>query len=143
MPAVLGLIRELAEYEKAPGEVALTAEELRRDGFGPRPAFEALLAEEDGEALGMAFYYLSYSTWKGRCVHLEDLVVKRAHRGRGIGRALLGRVEEKARELGARRLQWQVLAWNEPAIEFYRKIGAEVSGEWLNCRLAGARLERA
>lgn len=137
---VLGLIKELAEFHKAPGEVALTEAQLERDGFGERPVFEAILAEEGGEALGMAFYYFSYSTWKGLCVHLEDVVVKVKFRNRGIGRVLLGKVAERALEAKAKRVQWQVFTWNTRAIEFYRRLGASVGDDWVNCRLTEGQL---
>lgn len=136
MPAVLGFIRELAEFHKAPAEVTLTVDQLERDGFGERPVFEALLAEEDGEALGMAFYYFSYSTWKGLCVHLEDIVIREKCRGRGIGKALMAGVARRALEMSAKRIQWQVFTWNTRAIEFYRRLGAAVGDDWVNCRLS-------
>ncbi len=134
LTAVLGLIRELAAFEKAPDEVTVKLEELERDGFGAGPLFEIILAEENAEVLGMAFYYYSYSTWKGKCLFLEDIVVREARRGGGIGRALLEAVVEQAKAADAKRVQWQVLNWNTAAIEFYKKFGASVDPAWLNCR---------
>jgi GNAT superfamily N-acetyltransferase len=135
IPEIQKLIQELATYEKAPHEVTITDAELEDDGFGNRPLFEVILAELDGKVAGMAFYFISYSTWKGRCLFLEDIIVKIEHRQKGIGSLLFDQVIEKAREIGAKRLQWQVLEWNTPAIEFYKKYNANFDPEWLNCKL--------
>lgn len=134
MPDVLSLIQELALYEKAPQEVTVTVEELVRDGFGPRPLFEVLLGELNGELVGIAFYFISYSTWKGPCLYLEDLVVTESHRGKGYGKELFVAVAKKAKEMKARRMSWQVLDWNQPAIDFYQHMGASLDPEWLNGR---------
>ena len=141
LPAVLELIRELAMYEKAPDEVTVTLAELDRDGFGDRPLFGFIVAVEAGEVLGMALYFYSYSTWKGRCLYLEDIVVKESRRREGIGRDLFRALITKATEFGAQRLQWQVLNWNEPAIGFYRKIDAVLDGSWVNCKLTCEQME--
>jgi GNAT superfamily N-acetyltransferase len=135
IPDILNLIQVLATYERAPHEVTITPSELEEDGFGNRPLFEVILAELNGKITGMAFYFISYSTWKGRCLFLEDIIVKPEHRKKGIGSILFNKVIEKAREIGAKRLQWQVLEWNEPAIEFYKKYNANIDPEWLNCKL--------
>jgi GNAT superfamily N-acetyltransferase len=135
IPDILSLIKELAVYEKAPNEVTITPADLEEDGFGKRPLYEAILAEHDGKVVGMAFYFISYSTWKGRCLFLEDIIVKQVYRNKGIGTILFNKVIEKAREIGAKRLQWQVLEWNQPAIEFYKKYKANIDPEWLNCKL--------
>jgi GNAT superfamily N-acetyltransferase len=135
VPEILSLIKELAAYERAPQEVTITPADLEEDGFGNRPLFEAILAEHDGKVAGMAFYFISYSTWKGRCLFLEDIIVKLEHRNKGIGKVLFDKVIEKAKEINAKRLQWQVLEWNEPAIEFYKKYKANIDPEWLNCKL--------
>lgn len=135
VPVLLGFIKDLAEFHGNPGAVTVTAAELERDGFGERPVFEALLAEDDGQAVGMAFYYFSYSTWKGACVHLEDIIIKKNYRGRGIGKALMGIVGRRVLEINGRRLQWQVYSRNTGAIEFYKGLGAEIGDEWVNCRL--------
>lgn len=135
IPAIIGLIKELALYEKAPHEVTITPEMLERDGFGQHPLFWVILAEENNEVLGMSFYYLRYSTWKGPCLYLEDIIVKESQRGRGIGKLLMDATIEKAREMKVALMVWQVLDWNEPAINFYKKYNAEFDGEWVNCKL--------
>jgi GNAT superfamily N-acetyltransferase len=135
LSAMLELIRELAEYEKAPNEVTVTLKELEQDGFGKNPIYEAILAENETGVVGMAFYFTSYSTWKGKCLYLEDIIVKKEIRNQGIGKLLFEEVIRKAKEMKAKRLQWQVLSWNTPALEFYNKYNAEISDEWLNGRL--------
>lgn len=137
MEAVLLLIQELATYEKAAGEVIQTAETLRRDGFGERPLFDCMVAidTQTEEMLGMALTYIRYSTWKGPVLYLEDLVVKEEFRRKGIGKALLTAVIEHAKAGGYERVTWQVLDWNAPAIDFYRKLGAELDPTWINCHL--------
>lgn len=135
LPVVLSLIQELATYERAPKEVTVSLEDLRRDGFGENPIFEIILAEENNEVLGMSFYFFSYSTWKGKCIYLEDIIVREAHRGKKIGKLLFEAVIERCKETDARRMQWQVLDWNEPAINFYRKYNASIDPTWLTCRL--------
>ncbi|MFH0896118.1 MAG: GNAT family N-acetyltransferase [Bacteroidota bacterium] len=135
LPEVLSLIQELATYERAPKEVTVSLEDLRRDGFGENPIFEIILAEENNDVLGMAFYFFSYSTWKGKCIYLEDIIVREALRGKGIGKVLFEAVIERCKEVDARRFQWQVLDWNEPAINFYKKYNASIDPTWLTCRL--------
>lgn len=135
VPEILSLIQELATYERAPQEVTITPSDLEEDGFGYHPLYEAILAELDGKVVGMAFYFISYSTWKGRCLFLEDIIVKVEQRNKGIGRILFGKVIEKAKEIGAKRLQWQVLEWNKSAIDFYKKYNSNFDPEWLNCKL--------
>ncbi|MCO6477973.1 MAG: GNAT family N-acetyltransferase [Phaeodactylibacter sp.] len=133
LPAVHALVRELAMYERAEHEFTATAEDYRRDfdaGF-----FEVLVVEADGQAVGMALYYTSYSTWKGRMMYLEDFVVKEAYRGRGAGRALFDAFLEQARKKGCRLVKWQVLDWNEPALNFYGKYNAIIEKEWWNGKL--------
>lgn len=118
-----------------------TEEDLLRDGFGPSPAFEVLLAEDAGEPIGFAFYFFSYSTWRGRrCLHLEDLFVRPEHRGKGAGLALMRALARLAVDAGCPRFSWQVLDWNEPSIAFYEKLGAKVLREWLTVRLEGNAL---
>jgi len=143
VPRILAFIRSLAEYERGLHEVQATEAGLLRDGFGPRPFFECILAELDGEAAGFALFFFNYSTWKGRPgVYLEDLFVEPRLRGRGIGKALLQAVAQFALEHGCERVQWEVLDWNTPAIDFYRAIGAEFLDEWRNVRMGGEALAR-
>ncbi|MFB6306513.1 MAG: N-acetyltransferase family protein [Flavobacteriales bacterium] len=132
MAAVLDLIKELAEYEKAPEEVEMTENRLIKDGFGDKPLFETLVAEKNEKIIGMALYYKKYSTWKGMSIYLEDIIVTRDFRRKGIGATLFEAVINKSYELGAQRMEWQVLDWNEPAIEFYKKYNAELDEEWVN-----------
>jgi len=132
LPEVLNLIRELALYEKAPNEVTITLEDLEEDGFKNNPIYEIILAENEKQIVGMSFYFYSYSTWKGKCLYLEDIIVKEEFRGQKIGGILFEATIKKAKEIKAKRMQWQVLDWNEPAINFYKKYGAGLDGEWLN-----------
>lgn len=141
LPEVLSMIQELALYEKAPQEVTVTLAELEKDGYGHKPLFEILLACSQDEILGMAFYFFSYSTWKGRCIYLEDIIVKEPYRGQQIGYRLFEAVIDKCKEYGARRMQWQVLEWNEPAINFYRKFNANLDPEWVNGKLTFEQIQ--
>ena len=141
LPQVLGLIQELAEYEKAPDAVTNTLEAMQRDGFGPQPIFGFFVLEDDeAQIIGLALYYTAYSTWKGRMLYLEDLVVTEEARRGGRGRLLFDAVVAEARATGAKRMKWQVLDWNEPAIGFYKKLGANIEGEWLNGNLGDSQL---
>jgi len=140
LPAVLGLIRELAAYERAPEAVTNTLAMMRHDGFGPAPIFGFFVLENGAEIIGLALFYTAYSTWKGRMLYLEDLVVTEAARQGGHGRRLFEAVVAEARRTGAQRLRWQVLDWNEPAIAFYKKLGANLDGEWLNGNLTAEQL---
>ena len=133
--AVLGLIRELAEYEKAPLEVTNTEADMERDGFGFNPVFRMLVAELEGIVVGMAIYFIKYSTWKGKGVYLDDIVVNEKLRGSGIGKKLMDGVILDSHQLGAKQLHWQVLDWNEPAIRFYKRYDANFDVEWINCKL--------
>lgn len=143
VPQILAFIRGLAFYERAPQEVTVTEQGLLRDGFGPNPFYHCLIAEQDGEPAGFALFFFNYSTWKGQPgVYLEDLYVEPRFRGTGMGKALLRRVAAFAVEKGCQRLQWEVLDWNTPAIDFYRAMGAEFLNEWRNVRVSGAALER-
>jgi GNAT superfamily N-acetyltransferase len=129
---ILELIRALAAYERDPDAVKTTEADLLRDGFGKQPCFECLIAEgEQGEAAGFALFFYNYSTWRGRAgIHLEDLFVLPRFRGQGIGKALLARVAARAAEQGCVRLQWDVLEWNQTAIDFYQGLGAKFLDEW-------------
>jgi GNAT superfamily N-acetyltransferase len=136
VPAILQLIRDLAEYERAPNEAVATAENLEEALFGERPAAEVLLGEENGEPVCFALFFYNFSTWLGRRgLYLEDLFVRPEVRGKGYGRALLVRLAQIAREQGCGRMEWAVLDWNEPAIQFYRKLGARPNEEWTIFRL--------
>ena len=131
IPVILELIRALATYEREPDAVKTTEADLLRDGFGEQPRFECLIAEVSREAAGFALYFDNYSTWRGRSgIHLEDLFVLPRFRGHGIGKALLARVAVRAVERGCVRLQWDVLEWNQTAIDFYRGLGAQFLDEW-------------
>lgn len=136
VPTILSLIRELAEYERAPNDVVATEEQLQESLFGSRPAAEVLLGEEKGEPVCFALFFHNFSTWMGRRgLYLEDLFVRLEVRGKGYGRALLVRLAQIAAERGCGRMEWAVLDWNEPAIEFYRKLGARPNEEWTIFRL--------
>lgn len=140
--AVCGLIRELAVYEKLEHLMAITAADLQRDLFGPNPVIRAIVAESDGEVVGYAIFFRSYSTFLGKAgIWLEDLYVKQSLRGGGIGKRLLQEVGKVARDEGAGRLEWSVLDWNEPAIGFYRRLGADILGDWRICRLDAQGVE--
>ncbi len=143
VPQILAFIRALAAYERAPDAVVATEEGLLRDGFGTNPFYSCLMAEFDGQPAGFALFFYNYSTWMGRPgIYLEDLFVLPELRGRGIGRALLKAVAALALEKGCQRLQWEVLDWNTPAIDFYRAMGAEFLDEWRNVRLNGEAIRR-
>lgn len=143
VPQILDFIRGLAIYEREPDAVTTTEADLERDGFGPNPFYFCLIAERNGAPAGFAFYFFNYSTWLGRPgLYLEDLFVLPEFRGLGIGKALLERVAAIAVEKGCPRLQWEVLDWNTPAIEFYKAMGAEFLDEWRNVRVTGAALHR-
>lgn len=135
LPRALELIKELALYEKAPEQVTNTVERMEEDGFGEHPIYGFIVAEEDGVIHGMSIYYWRYSTWKGKRIYLEDLIVTESQRGLGIGKLLFDKTIEIGKEQGATGMMWQVLDWNEPAINFYRKYGASIEEEWLNCSL--------
>ena len=139
---ILTLIRELAALEREPDAVMTTREDLLRDGFGERPAFEVLLAEVGGEALGMALFFVNYSTWEGSPgLYLEDLYVRESARGTGTGRALMHALAEVCRERGYKRLDLVVLDWNQSARDFYAHLGMTEMTDWCVCRLEGEALE--
>ncbi|WP_100613902.1 GNAT family N-acetyltransferase [Confluentibacter citreus] len=130
MAAVFQLIKELAIYEKEPDAVQITITDLENDGFGLSPQFECFVGEIDSKIEGIALFYNRYSTWKGRALHLEDLIVREDKRGTGLGTALLNEVIKYGHQLGVKRINWEVLDWNEPAISFYEKKGAKVMRDW-------------
>ena len=141
LPQVLALIKELAVYEKAPDAVTNTLAGMQHDGFGPAPIFGFFVLENtEHQIIGLALFYTAYSTWKGRMLYLEDLVITEAARRGGLGRLLFDVVVAEARATGAHRMKWQVLDWNAPAINFYQKLGATIESEWLNGNLDAAQL---
>ena len=134
LPCVLELINELALYEKAPEQVTNTLERMEKEGFGPQPVygFYVCVKESSQEIIGIAVYYYRYSTWKGQTMYLEDIIVTESMRGKGIGKMLIEKLIEEAKEKGFKRITWQVLDWNEPAINFYKKFNAKFDPEWVN-----------
>ena len=130
MPRVLELIKELASFEKEPDAVLVSLEELTKAGFGDDPLYHCFVAEVENKVEGMALVYPRYSTWQGPVIHLEDLIVSKFMRGKGIGSALLVQVVKYGKEKGVRRIGWEVLDWNEPAIKFYESKGANVMRDW-------------
>jgi GNAT superfamily N-acetyltransferase len=132
---LLELVQELATYERAPNEVTVTLEHFEESGFGANPVWWAFVAEEENIILGFALYYVRYSTWKGQRMYLEDIVVTESARGRGIGKLLFDALIEEAKEKKFKGIVWQVLEWNEPAINFYKKYNAKFDPEWVNCSI--------
>lgn len=136
---LLELVKELAEYERAPNEVTVTLEHFTESGFGSNPVWWAFVAETDenkndpSRIVGFALYYIRFSTWKGQRMYLEDIIVTQNMRGKGIGKLLMDRLLEEAKEKKLSAVVWQVLDWNEPAINFYKKYNASFDGEWVNC----------
>ena len=130
MPQVLDLIQELAEFEKEPNAVSISIDELERDGFGEEPVFKCFVAMHKNMIVGIALTYIRYSTWKGKTLHLEDLVVKEEYRGSGLGSKLLNEVIKLGESLKVRRISWEVLDWNTPAINFYESRGANILKNW-------------
>jgi GNAT superfamily N-acetyltransferase len=141
-PRLLELVVDLAVYEKAPDEVTVTLQEFEDAGFGDKPVWKAFVAEVDGVIVGFAMYYIRYSTWKGRRLYLEDLIVTEEMRGKKLGKLLFNRIIAETRELGLSGMVWQVLDWNEPAINFYNKYGANIEAGWLNAALSKEQIER-
>lgn len=138
---ILRLIRDLATYEREPDAVLATEEDILRDGFGKEPTFRVLLAEIDGAVVGFALYFFVWSTWRGRkCLHLEDLFVEPAHRGKGAGLTLMRALAKEAVDANCARFVWQVLGWNKPSIAFYERLGAKVLDDWWAVRIDGDAL---
>ena len=135
LPRTLELIRELAAFEKAPHEVTNSVEQMEADGFGPNPIFGFFVAENKDAIVGLSLYYWRYSTWKGKRLYLEDIIVTESMRGKGIGKLLFDATMQHGLREGCTGMMWQVLNWNEPAIEFYKKYGAKLDDEWTNCSL--------
>lgn len=130
MSQVLNLVQELADFEKEPNAVEVTLPDLEQHGFGKQPLYHCFVAENDQGIVGIALVYPRYSTWKGPVIHLEDLIVTQSMRGKGVGSALLDEVVRYGKSLGVRRISWEVLDWNEPAITFYESKGARVMRDW-------------
>lgn len=139
---VFQLIKELAEFERAPEQVTNTLAMMEADGFGENPVYGFFVAEEDGVILGISLYYYRYSTWKGKRLYLEDIVVTESQRGRGIGKMLFDETMKKSIADNCTGMMWQVLEWNEPAISFYKKYGARLDAEWVNCHLEAEEIKR-
>ena len=135
MDAVFVLIKELAIYENAEDQVTNSVENLIEDGFGSNAVFNCLVAEVNQQVIGFALYYTSYSTWKRRCLYLEDFLVTESWRRKGVGKLLFDEVYQIAKETKVKRFEWQVLDWNEPAINFYKKYEANLDETWVNCKL--------
>jgi GNAT superfamily N-acetyltransferase len=134
-PRLLELVQELATYERAPGEVTVTLDHFTESGFGKKPVWWAFVAEVDEKIVGFALYYIRYSTWKGQAMYLEDILITNEMRGKGIGKLLFDRLIEEARDKKFNRIIWQVLDWNEPAINFYKKYNADFDADWINCSI--------
>lgn len=135
LPMVLELIKELADYEKALDQVATTVESMEQDGFGNQPLFGFYVAENQETIIGVALYYYRYSTWKGKRLYLEDLIVTEQARGTGVGKLLFDQMISHGKSKNCTGMMWQVLDWNEPAINFYKKHQADLDDGWLNCNL--------
>lgn len=140
--SILALIKELALFEKAPHEVTNTIEDIEFDGFSDQSIFTCFIAEWNKEVVGIALLYEKYSTWKGRCTFLDDIVVKQEHRGNGIGKKLMLKCIEYAKNKKSKRLEWQVLNWNENAIKFYLSLGAITDSTWMNCKFTFEQLQK-
>jgi GNAT superfamily N-acetyltransferase len=135
VPAVHQLVMELATFEKAPEQVTNTVEEMMEDGFGSSPVYGLIVAELENKIIGMAIYFVKYSTWRGKGLFLEDLIVTESHRKSGFGKKLFDTVLSEAKKMDAKTMHWQVLDWNTPAIEFYKKYNCTFEGEWIDCKL--------
>lgn len=135
LPHTLELVKELAAYERALGEVSNTVQAMKEDGFGKNPIFGFFVAEVDQEIVGVSLYYYRYSTWKGKRLYLEDIIVTDRMRGQGIGKLLFEATLHYSLNQNCTGMMWQVLDWNEPAINFYKKYSAKMDGEWVNCTL--------
>ena len=135
LPRVLELIKELAVFENAPNEVEVSVDEMLNWGFGQDKIFDFFVLEKESVIVGIAVYYYKYSTWKGKCLFLEDIIVTESERNNGYGKLLFNEVVKVAKAKKVRRMEWQVLDWNKAAIEFYKKYQANLDGEWINCKL--------
>jgi len=142
LPAVLRLIKELADFENARDQVTITLEDLEKDGFEGSPWYWFLVAEKDNEIVGLSFYWIRYSTWKGKFLFLEDFVIKKEYRRVGIGSKLFEATIKICQKLELNGMIWQVLDWNTPAIDFYKKYNADISKDWLNGKLTKKQIEK-
>ncbi len=142
LPNVLELIRELALYERALNQVSNTVEQMEKDGFGENPIYGFFVAEDGNGIVGLSLYYFRYSTWKGKRLYLEDIIVTESQRGRGLGRLLFERTMRFSLEQSCTGMMWQVLEWNKPAIDFYKKYDAKLDAEWVNGHLEAGEIER-
>lgn len=142
LPAVLELIKELADYEKALHEVVNTVARMETEGFGDHPVFGFFVAEKKNSIVGLSLYYWRYSTWKGKRLYLEDIIVTESERGNGIGKILFDRTMQHSLDENCNGMMWQVLDWNEPAINFYKKYGAAMGQDWINCSLERDQIEK-
>lgn len=142
LPRVLELVKELAEFEKAPHEVINTVALMEKDGFGANPIYGFFVAENENGIVGLSLYYWRYSTWKGKRLYLEDIIVTERERGKGMGKLLFDRTMQHALDEDCSGMLWQVLDWNEPAINFYKKYGASISSEWMNCSLERGQIKK-
>lgn len=141
LPQILSLIKELAEYENALDQVSITLEQLENDGFSETPSFYLLIAEKNNEIIGMSFYWMRYSTWKGKFLFLEDFIIKKKYRRSGVGKALFNETIKICQKNKLNGMCWQVLDWNTPAINFYKKYKSTISGKWLNGGLTKEQIQ--
>lgn len=142
LPRALELVKELAVFENAPHEVINTVALMEQDGFGPNPIYGFFVAESEKGIVGISIFYFRYSTWKGRRLYLEDIVVTESERGKNIGKLLFDKTMQKALDENCSGMKWQVLEWNEPAIKFYKKYGAKFDEEWTNCSLESNQIQQ-
>lgn len=142
LPRVLELINELAAFERAPHEVTNTLDRLEKDGFGAHPVYGFFVAETTSGIIGLSLYYWRYSTWKGKRLYLEDIIVTESQRGRGAGKLLFERTMQKALDENCTGMMWQVLDWNDAAIAFYKKYGSRMDPEWVNCHLESEQIRK-
>lgn len=142
LPQVLVLVRELAEYERALPEVTNTLTAMERDGFGDQPIYGFFVAEENDQIIGISLYYYRYSTWKGKRLYLEDIIVTESFRGKGIGKLLFEETMRQSQQTQCTGMMWQVLDWNEPSIKFYEKYGTRFDDEWVNCHLEASQIDK-
>lgn len=143
LPSALRLIKELAIFENAPNDVEVTETEMMNWGFGKNKLFDFFVLEKDNVIIGLALYYYKYSTWKGKCLFLEDIIVTESQRKNGYGKLLFQEVVKVAKSEKVRRMEWQVLDWNEAAIQFYKKYNSNFDGEWINCKLNFEQLQES